>query len=141
MIEGYRKRLSGPIMDRIDIHVDVPAVDDEQLSGETLGEPSTVIRTRGVCPRPTGGPLSGSALTCIADMGPAPRWRVCGYGNAALAPTPLWWYTQKRVQALLTRELAGRIPIVGSSGSILRALDRRHMIAIAVTLNSPQQHR
>lgn len=33
-IEKYRRRISGPILDRIDIHVEVPAVDIKELSGE-----------------------------------------------------------------------------------------------------------
>lgn len=51
-IERYRKKVSGPIMDRIDLHVDVPVVDIEDLS-ESVGthggaslERSSVIRGR-----------------------------------------------------------------------------------------------
>ena len=34
----YQKRISGPILDRIDIHIEVPRVDYEKLSGDRLGE-------------------------------------------------------------------------------------------------------
>ncbi len=40
----YQKRLSGPLLDRIDIHVEVPRVDYEKLSDTRRGEPSRAIR-------------------------------------------------------------------------------------------------
>ena len=45
-IQKYRSRISGPLLDRIDIHVDVPAVKFKELSSERSGEPSAVIRER-----------------------------------------------------------------------------------------------
>jgi len=49
-VEKYRKRISGPILDRIDLHVDVPVVDVEELSRNAemkkLQESSAVIRER-----------------------------------------------------------------------------------------------
>ena len=45
-ITRYQKRLSGPLLDRIDIHVDVPRVEFEKLSSDRLGEPSGEVRTR-----------------------------------------------------------------------------------------------
>ena len=39
-IARYQKRVSGPLMDRIDIHVEVPRVQYEKLSSTRLGEPS-----------------------------------------------------------------------------------------------------
>lgn len=45
-IHKYRSKLSGPLMDRIDLHIDVPAVAFRDLSGLTAGEPSTAIRQR-----------------------------------------------------------------------------------------------
>lgn len=47
-IQLYRKRLSGPILDRIDIHVDIPPVEQEKLTSNTKAESSTIIRER-VC--------------------------------------------------------------------------------------------
>jgi len=48
-IETYRQRISGPLLDRIDLHVDVPLVDYRELSSDAVGgETSTVIRER-VC--------------------------------------------------------------------------------------------
>ena len=45
-ITRYQKRLSGPMLDRIDIHVEVPRVDYQKLSDERLGEPSATVRER-----------------------------------------------------------------------------------------------
>ncbi len=45
-VTKYQKRLSGPLLDRIDIHIEVPRVDYEKLSSDRLGEPSAVIRQR-----------------------------------------------------------------------------------------------
>ena len=45
-ISKYASRISGPMMDRIDIHVDVPAVDYDQLSSKSKGESSNEIRKR-----------------------------------------------------------------------------------------------
>ncbi len=45
-IQRYMSRISGPLMDRIDIHVSVPSVKYKELSSETRGESSEVIRKR-----------------------------------------------------------------------------------------------
>ncbi len=45
-IQKYRAKISGPLMDRIDLHVDVPAVSFEHMSQEADEEPSNVIRER-----------------------------------------------------------------------------------------------
>ena len=45
-VTRYQKRISGPLLDRIDIHVEVPRVEYEKLSDDRLGEPSAVIRER-----------------------------------------------------------------------------------------------
>ncbi|MBN2163639.1 MAG: YifB family Mg chelatase-like AAA ATPase [Pontiellaceae bacterium] len=45
-IARYRSKISGPLLDRIDIHVEVPAISYELLSGLGKGEPSASIRER-----------------------------------------------------------------------------------------------
>src|SRR5512132_4033355 len=45
-VTKYQKRISGPLLDRIDIHIEVPRVDFEKLSGDRVGEPSECIRAR-----------------------------------------------------------------------------------------------
>lgn len=44
-IEKYMSRISGPLLDRIDIHLDVPAVDFKQLSSPVSGTTSETMRT------------------------------------------------------------------------------------------------
>ena len=46
MVTKYQKRISGPLLDRIDIHIEVPRVDYEKLSGDRMGETSEAIRAR-----------------------------------------------------------------------------------------------
>lgn len=45
-IENYRQRISGPLLDRIDLHVEVPLVNYKELSSDQAGEPSKAIRHR-----------------------------------------------------------------------------------------------
>src|SRR4030042_1634107 len=46
IVTKYQKRISGPLLDRIDIHIEVPRVEYEKLSDVRLGEPSAVIPKR-----------------------------------------------------------------------------------------------
>src|SRR5690349_12606934 len=46
VVTKYQKRISGPLLDRIDIHIEVPRVEFEKLSDQRLGEPSEVVRAR-----------------------------------------------------------------------------------------------
>ena len=45
-VTRYQKRISGPLLDRIDIHIEVPRVDYQKLTDERLGERSEAIRAR-----------------------------------------------------------------------------------------------
>ncbi len=93
----YQKRISGPLLDRIDIHIEVPRVDYEKLAGDRLGEPSARIRARVERARArqrarfaamlnaaeTGEPgeesrrKTGPLLQCNGDMGPAEVRQFC----------------------------------------------------------------
>ncbi|MFN8380631.1 MAG: YifB family Mg chelatase-like AAA ATPase [Anaerolineales bacterium] len=46
VVTKYQKRISGPLLDRIDIHIEVPRVDYEKLSSDRIGETSESIRKR-----------------------------------------------------------------------------------------------
>jgi len=46
VVTKYQKRISGPLLDRIDIHIEVPRVDYEKLSGNKVNESSDAIRAR-----------------------------------------------------------------------------------------------
>ncbi|NOX97685.1 MAG: YifB family Mg chelatase-like AAA ATPase [Nitrospirae bacterium] len=45
-IQRYRSRISGPLLDRIDIHIETPALKYKELAGEQLGESSEKVRKR-----------------------------------------------------------------------------------------------
>jgi magnesium chelatase family protein len=45
-IQRYQARVSGPLLDRIDLQVEVPALPPEQLTSREEGEPSSVVRER-----------------------------------------------------------------------------------------------
>lgn len=46
VVENYRSRISGPLLDRIDMHVEMPFVDYDELTSETAPESSEKIRAR-----------------------------------------------------------------------------------------------
>ena len=46
VVTKYQKRISDPLLNRIDIHIEVPRVDYEKLSGDRIGETSEAIRKR-----------------------------------------------------------------------------------------------
>jgi len=45
-IQKYMSRISGPLLDRIDIHIEVPAVKYKELAAKPTGESSEVVRER-----------------------------------------------------------------------------------------------
>jgi magnesium chelatase family protein len=76
-IERYRGRLSGPILDRIDLQVLVPAVGLAELRGEAPGEASAPIRERVAIARARQmRRLAGTGLRTNAEMTPAVMRRV-----------------------------------------------------------------
>ena len=70
-VTRYQKRISGPLLDRIDIHLDVPRVDYEQLVDRRSGEASAEVRMRVEKARAIQGHrYRGTELRTNADMGP-----------------------------------------------------------------------
>nr|MBN1228823.1 YifB family Mg chelatase-like AAA ATPase [Anaerolineae bacterium] len=74
-ITRYRQRISGPLMDRIDIHIEVPRVDYEKLTDDRRGELSETVRARIQAARDRQSErfarLEGRRkILCNADMGP-----------------------------------------------------------------------
>lgn len=73
-VTKYQKRISGPMLDRIDIHIEVPRVDYEKLSTDRMGESSETIRKRVQAARDIQhARFSKTAsrspiITCNADM-------------------------------------------------------------------------
>ena len=80
----YQKRISGPLLDRIDIHVEVPRVDYEKLADRRGVENSTTIRARvqGARERQLQR-FAGTRLTCNAEMGPSEVRDFCAVEPAA----------------------------------------------------------
>jgi magnesium chelatase family protein len=50
-VQRYRQRISGPLLDRIDLHIEVPAVEYRDVASERMEEISSAIRDRIVCAR------------------------------------------------------------------------------------------
>ena len=77
MVSRYQKRISGPLLDRIDIHMDVPRVEYEKLSDDRLGEPSVTIQARVEAARARQWQrLGGTGLMSEADALAAARDRL-----------------------------------------------------------------
>jgi magnesium chelatase family protein len=82
VVSKYQKRISGPLLDRIDIHVEVPRVEYEKLSESRPGESSATVRARVEIARQrqrerlsnTG---SSNPIMCNADMRPAEVRKFC----------------------------------------------------------------
>ena len=71
MVSRYQKRISGPLLDRIDIFVEVPRVDYEKLADDSVGESSERVRQRVEQARSIQRErFKGTKLVCNADMTP-----------------------------------------------------------------------
>jgi magnesium chelatase family protein len=90
VVGKYQKRLSGPLLDRIDIHVEVPRVPFQKLSDDRRGETSAALRARVEAARARqtarfshkaassrSSLKLGTSLTCNADMGPTEVREYC----------------------------------------------------------------
>jgi magnesium chelatase family protein len=70
-VTRYQKRISGPLLDRIDIHLEVPRIDYEQLADRRPGEASATVRERVERARAVQAKRFGQAgILTNADMGP-----------------------------------------------------------------------
>ncbi len=93
-ITRYQKRISGPLLDRIDIHIEVPRVEYEKLSDDRLGKSSGNIQQRVENARARQRERFASAstpeateaiqpmVTCNADMRPAEVRLYCKLDDA-----------------------------------------------------------
>ncbi len=71
VVTRYQKRISGPLLDRIDIHIEVPRVDYEKLAEDRVGEGSGDVRARVEAAREIQRTrFDEPDLSCNADMGP-----------------------------------------------------------------------
>jgi magnesium chelatase family protein len=82
-VTKYQKRISGPMLDRIDIHIEVPRVDYEKLSSDRLGESSASIRERVQAARERQRVrFDGNDIVCNSDMRVAEVRKFCKLDEA-----------------------------------------------------------
>ncbi len=78
VVTKYQKRISGPLLDRIDIHIQVPRVEYEKLSDARLGESSAAVKARVEAARERQrARFEGTAITCNNEMGPGELRQYC----------------------------------------------------------------
>lgn len=84
-IDNYRSRISGPLLDRIDIIIEVPAVPFEDLRRREEAEPSSEIKKRVNFARQIQNRRFGEQSgRCNASMGPADIRKYCTLDEAGL---------------------------------------------------------
>ncbi len=82
-VRAYRKRLSGPLLDRIDLHIDVAPVAFESLRERSPGECSADIRARVNAARDRQTRrYAGTEVTCNATLTPARMAQFCALDEA-----------------------------------------------------------
>jgi len=81
-IQQYRAKVSGPLMDRIDIHVEVGAQPHHELLDETKAESSEIIRARVLRARDQQA-TRYNAPRCNATLGSREIQKYCELGNEA----------------------------------------------------------
>ncbi|HWR97565.1 MAG TPA: YifB family Mg chelatase-like AAA ATPase [Candidatus Methanoperedens sp.] len=69
-VDAYRSRISGPLLDRIDLHVEVPALSYAELAAAPAGEGTATVRARVERARAAQhGRFGAARLYCNAQMG------------------------------------------------------------------------
>lgn len=83
-IQNYLGRISGPLLDRIDLHVEVPAVKFREISGDKTGEASAEIRVRVIAARRRQQARFAHKpkITCNARLGPRELKEFCALDDA-----------------------------------------------------------
>ena len=92
-IQRYLSKISGPLLDRIDLHIEVEPVNFDQLSDERRGEPSSAIRARVVRARQTQQRLFADrpGITATPRWTPAPSTSSAAWTTApAHCSRPPW---------------------------------------------------
>ena len=85
-VDKYLSRLSGPLLDRIDLYVEVPALDFDQLSRRSDAEPSAVIKARVNAARALQTARFGpDGPDCNSHMGQGELARFCRLDEAGTA--------------------------------------------------------
>ncbi len=122
-VARYRDRLSGPLRDRLDLRVDVPALPPEVLTADTIGESSACVRERVVAARTRQRErYDGVGIRTNAELTPSLAARFCAFDRAG---TTL-------IQAAVVRlGLSARgYDRVRAVARTIADLDRAHSIAV-----------
>jgi magnesium chelatase family protein len=114
MVAAYRSRLSGPLLDRIDLHVDVPALDEESLASAAPGEASAAVRER-----------ASQARRRQLDRQQRPNARLAGAAESHVRASPAALSTMRRAaaKAFLSARAQHRVLRVARSIADLAAKD------------------
>ena len=82
-VEHYMRRISGPLLDRIDMHIEVPSVEYEAMRRRQAPETSAAVRARVNAAREIQKKrFAGTAVTCNAYMTPAMIGQYCALDEA-----------------------------------------------------------
>jgi len=114
-VAKYQKRISGPLLDRIDLHIEVPRLSEEELLQAKSGEGSTAIRSR-VC--------RARAMQAERFSRPLPP---SDLADLALAADPLHLRRPRSAAALLIRTVGDEV-------------DRGLLCALRAGQQSARQH-
>ena len=81
--ERYVEKISGPLLDRIDLHINVPSVEYEMMRRKTPAESSAAVKQRVDAARAIqSARFAGTATTCNAYMTPAQIQQFCALDTA-----------------------------------------------------------
>lgn len=84
-IQNYLGRISGPLLDRIDIHIEVPQVKFRDITASRTGEKSETIRERVIVARTVQQKrFTGRKVTCNARMGSRELKEFCTISESTL---------------------------------------------------------
>ena len=84
-VENYRSRISGPMLDRIDIVVEVPSVHFDDLRSRSEAEPSASVKARVNAARAIQNRRFSNGGMCNARMGPGEMRRYCNLSEECAA--------------------------------------------------------
>jgi magnesium chelatase family protein len=138
-IQNYLGRISGPLLDRIDLHIEVPLVKFRDITSEKTGEPSAAIRERVIAARQRQQTRFAKKpkVTCNARMGSRELKAYCAIDDStmellkfAMADLNLSARAYDRILkvARTIADLAGSEPIASehvSEAIQYRSLDRQ----------------
>ncbi len=105
-IQRYRSKISGPLLDRIDIQIQVPQVSYEEMTRDSLSEASSMIRARVQQAREIQFQRFGTqGLLCNARMGSGPIKKFCDLEKEAQAvlhqAMDQWGFSARAFQSIL----------------------------------------